>query len=57
MISSTAAVVITFFVSWLPFHLQRLWYLYAKENENYYFINECLFSIAGFAYYVSWWVS
>ncbi|EDX11402.1 GD12106 [Drosophila simulans] len=48
-----AAVVITFFVCWFPFHLQRLIFLYAKNMENYLDINEALFSIAGFAYYVS----
>lgn len=50
----TAAVVITFFVCWFPFHLQRLWYLYAKNNDYYYYVNEWLFSIAGFAYYITW---
>ncbi|KAH8259550.1 hypothetical protein KR026_006184 [Drosophila bipectinata] len=53
VIRMLAAVVITFFVCWFPFHLQRLWFLYAQNNENYYNVNEWLFSIAGFAYYVS----
>ncbi|EDV40822.1 uncharacterized protein Dana_GF10701, isoform A [Drosophila ananassae] len=53
VIRMLAAVVITFFVCWFPFHMQRLWFLYAKDNENYYNVNEWLFSIAGFAYYVS----
>ncbi|XP_016979869.1 neuropeptides capa receptor isoform X1 [Drosophila rhopaloa] len=53
VIRMLAAVVITFFVCWFPFHLQRLIFLYAKNLENYLDINEALFSIAGFAYYVS----
>jgi len=54
LLISIAAVVITFFVCWFPFHLQRLIFLYAKNMENYLDINEALFSIAGFAYYISW---
>ncbi|XP_030375359.1 neuropeptides capa receptor [Scaptodrosophila lebanonensis] len=53
VIRMLAAVVITFFVCWFPFHIQRLWYLYAKGVDNFQDINEWLFSIAGFAYYVS----
>ncbi|XP_017042441.1 neuropeptides capa receptor isoform X1 [Drosophila ficusphila] len=53
VIRMLAAVVITFFVCWFPFHLQRLIFLYAKDLDNYLDINEALFSIAGFAYYVS----
>ncbi|KAH8286470.1 hypothetical protein KR054_009816 [Drosophila jambulina] len=53
VIRMLAAVVITFFVCWFPFHVQRLWFLYAQNNDNYLDINEALFSIAGFAYYVS----
>ncbi|EDV97241.1 GH14790 [Drosophila grimshawi] len=53
VIRMLAAVVVTFFVCWFPFHLQRLWFLYAKNNDNYQDVNEWLFSIAGFAYYVS----
>lgn len=53
-IPQIAAVVITFFVCWFPFHVQRLWFLYAKRNIYYYPVNEWLFSIAGFSYYVTW---
>ncbi|XP_068142444.1 neuropeptides capa receptor [Drosophila tropicalis] len=53
VIRMLAAVVITFFVCWFPFHMQRLWILYATNNANFQDINEWLFSIAGFAYYVS----
>ncbi|XP_036337012.1 neuropeptides capa receptor-like [Rhagoletis pomonella] len=54
VIRMLAAVVVTFFICWLPFHMQRLWFLYAKENNNFQEINEWMFSIAGFTYYVSW---
>ncbi|XP_017481985.1 PREDICTED: neuropeptides capa receptor-like, partial [Rhagoletis zephyria] len=53
VIRMLAAVVVTFFICWLPFHMQRLWFLYAKENNNFQEINEWMFSIAGFTYYVS----
>ncbi|XP_062134710.1 neuropeptides capa receptor isoform X2 [Drosophila sulfurigaster albostrigata] len=53
VIRMLAAVVVTFFVCWFPFHLQRMWFLYAKDNLHYQEINEWLFSIAGFAYYIS----
>ncbi|XP_032587092.1 neuropeptides capa receptor isoform X2 [Drosophila mojavensis] len=53
VIRMLAAVVITFFVCWFPFHLQRLWFLYAKNFACFQNVNEWLFSIAGFAYYVS----
>ncbi|XP_069968119.1 neuropeptides capa receptor isoform X2 [Bactrocera oleae] len=53
VIRMLAAVVVTFFICWLPFHMQRLWFLYAKEQNNFQEINEWLFSIAGFTYYVS----
>ncbi|XP_033149511.1 neuropeptides capa receptor isoform X2 [Drosophila busckii] len=53
VIRMLAAVVITFFVCWFPFHFQRLWFLYAKTQDTYQDVNEWLFSIAGFAYYVS----
>ncbi|XP_049315193.1 neuropeptides capa receptor isoform X3 [Bactrocera dorsalis] len=53
VIRMLAAVVVTFFICWLPFHMQRLWFLYAKEQNNFQEINEWMFSIAGFTYYVS----
>ncbi|XP_067643459.1 neuropeptides capa receptor [Eurosta solidaginis] len=53
VIRMLAAVVVTFFICWLPFHMQRLWFLYAKEHNNFQEINEWMFSIAGFTYYVS----
>ncbi|XP_037946148.1 neuropeptides capa receptor-like [Teleopsis dalmanni] len=53
VIRMLAAVVVTFFVCWLPFHLQRLWFLYAKNYENYNDVNEWIFAVGGFAYYIS----
>lgn len=53
VIRMLSAVVITFFVCWFPFHIQRLWYLYAKDLTLYLSVNEWLFSGAGVAYYVS----
>ncbi|XP_063709745.1 neuropeptides capa receptor-like [Culicoides brevitarsis] len=53
IIRMLAAVVITFFVCWAPFHAQRLMYLYAREWEYYNAVNTWLFSVAGWLYYVS----
>lgn len=47
------AIVITFFISWAPFHAQRLNFVYGKHWSNYTIINEYLFAIAGFFYYLS----
>lgn len=47
------AIVITFFISWAPFHGQRLVFVYGKQWSNYTAINESLFAIAGFFYYLS----
>uniref|UniRef100_W8BJQ5 Neuropeptides capa receptor n=1 Tax=Ceratitis capitata TaxID=7213 RepID=W8BJQ5_CERCA len=53
VIRMLAAVVLTFFICWLPFHMQRLWFLYAKEQNNFQEINEWMFFVAGFSYYIS----
>ncbi|KAM7355978.1 capability receptor isoform 2-T2 [Cochliomyia hominivorax] len=53
VIRMLAAVVVTFFVCWLPFHIQRLWYVHGKDYKYYQEVNEWLFSITGFAYYVT----
>ncbi|XP_061396132.1 neuropeptides capa receptor-like [Musca vetustissima] len=53
VIRMLAAVVLTFFICWLPFHIQRLFIIYGRENKYYFEINEWLFSITGFAYYLS----
>ena len=47
------AVVVLFFISWLPFHIQRLGYHYFKDNYTFRTINEYLFYISGFLYYLS----
>lgn len=51
-----AAVVITFFVCWAPFHAQRLLYLYGKNIESFKSLNQWVFAVSGWLYYVSWWV-
>ncbi|XP_073837619.1 capability receptor [Musca autumnalis] len=53
VIRMLAAVVLTFFICWLPFHIQRLWIIHGVKNKYYFEINEWLFSITGFAYYLS----
>ncbi|RZF40917.1 hypothetical protein LSTR_LSTR011001 [Laodelphax striatellus] len=47
------AVVVTFFLCWAPFHLQRLVYIHGQHLKHYLLINEWLYYIAGFSYYVS----
>lgn len=51
VIKMLAAVVICFFISWAPFHAQRIHYLYGKQWPNYEAINKLLFQISGFFYY------
>lgn len=53
IIRMLAAVCMTFFVSWAPFHAQRLMFLYAHDWEDYELLNVWLFSVAGLFYYVS----
>ncbi|XP_052869470.1 neuropeptides capa receptor-like [Anopheles cruzii] len=53
IIRMLAAVVITFFVCWAPFHAQRLLYLYARDWQHFNMVNTWLFSVAGCLYYVS----
>uniref|UniRef100_A0A2C9GW61 G-protein coupled receptors family 1 profile domain-containing protein n=1 Tax=Anopheles farauti TaxID=69004 RepID=A0A2C9GW61_9DIPT len=53
IIRMLAAVVITFFVCWAPFHAQRLLFLYAREWQHFNTVNTWLFSVAGWLYYVS----
>ena len=48
----TAAVVITFFVCWAPFHAQRLVYVYDKTG-SFNSINDWLYPLAGVFYYFS----
>lgn len=47
------AIIITFFICWAPFHAQRLIFIYGRDWEHYYKINEILFTIAGIFYYLS----
>lgn len=46
------AVVVTFFLCWAPFHVQRLLWVYA-EQRTFARINEWLYPLAGSLYYFS----
>lgn len=46
-------IVIMFFISWAPFHAQRLVFIYGKQWPTYIRINEFLFVLGGFFYYLS----
>jgi len=48
-----AAVVLAFFLCWAPFHAQRLGYVYFKDSILFRTLNEYLFHISGFFYYLS----
>ena len=48
-----AAVVLAFFLCWAPFHAQRLCYVYFKETKVFRTLNEYLYYISGFLYYLS----
>ena len=52
-ISISAAVVLAFFLCWAPFHAQRLGYVYFKDSKLFRTLNEYLFHISGFLYYLS----
>ncbi|XP_052749799.1 neuropeptides capa receptor-like [Galleria mellonella] len=53
IIRMLAAVVIAFFVCWAPFHVQRLFFIYGENLQQFHVINEHLFNVAGALYYVS----
>ncbi|XP_072945685.1 neuropeptides capa receptor-like [Epargyreus clarus] len=53
IIRMLAAVVIAFFVCWAPFHFQRLFFIYGTGSNYYHTINDNLFFVAGFFYYIS----
>lgn len=42
-----------FFICWAPFHAQRLLYVYALEADYYPDLNEWLYILGGFLYYLS----
>lgn len=46
------AVVFTFFLSWFPFHAQRLLYVYDRSSSLAE-VNEWLYVFSGFLYYIS----
>ena len=45
--SVPASVVFLFFVSWTPFHFQRLGYVYFKSAELFREVNQYLFYFSG----------
>lgn len=51
IIKMLAVVVLTFFISWAPFHAQRVVFIYGKSWQNFEFINKFLFTTSGFFYY------
>ncbi|XP_058455081.1 neuropeptides capa receptor [Malaya genurostris] len=53
IIRMLAAVVITFFICWAPFHAQRLLFLYGRDWQHFTAVNVWLFWVAGWLYYVS----
>lgn len=52
-VCSPAAVVVTFFLCWAPYHAQRLYYFYGRGSDYYYVVNEWLYYLAGCFYYFS----
>lgn len=53
IIKMLAAVVITFFISWAPFHAQRVVFNYGENWQNFESINNFLFTTSGFFYYIA----
>ncbi|XP_058797073.1 neuropeptides capa receptor-like [Phymastichus coffea] len=55
IVKMLSAVVITFFICWAPFHMQRLLYIYMHEVDAEYYpdMNEWLYIISGCFYYSS----
>ena len=49
----SAVVVAAFFICWLPFHAQRLGYVYFVNTGWYRTANEYFFYLCGICYYVS----
>jgi hypothetical protein len=45
--------VVLFFVSWAPFHFQRLGYVYFREHEYFRTFNQYLFYLSGCFYFLS----
>ncbi len=45
--------MLAFFLCWAPFHAQRLSYVYFKDTHLFRTINEYLYYVSGFLYYLS----
>ena len=46
-LSIPASVVVLFFISWTPFHVQRLGYVYFKSADLFRTVNQYLFYFSG----------
>jgi len=53
IIRMLVSVVVLFFVSWAPFHFQRLGYVYFREHEYFRTVNQYLFYLSGCFYFLS----
>lgn len=51
IVKMLAVVVVTFFISWAPFHAQRVIIIYGRDWQNFESINKFLFTASGFFYY------
>merc|ERR1719206_1076884 len=47
------SVIALFFISWAPYHVQRLGYVYFRHNHIYRTVNEYLMYFSGFFYYLN----
>ncbi len=46
-------MVLAFFLCWAPFHAQRLGYVYFRDSPVFRTVNEYLYYVSGFLYYLS----
>merc|ERR1719483_1980565 len=53
IIRMLVSVVVLFFLSWAPFHFQRLGYVYFKHLSFYRTVNQYLFYLSGCFYFLS----
>lgn len=53
MFNFIGAVVVTFFICWAPFHLQRLFYIYGQDNIFFMETNKWFYLLSGCFYYLS----
>lgn len=53
IIRMLVVVVISFFVCWAPFHIQRMGFVYFRDNPYFREINAYLFFVSAISYYLS----